>query len=280
MSVEAKLNRNKVLILIADDDEVDRKMLKRSLSQLNAEIVELLDGSDVLQCLKEKKYDCLILDYLLPNCDGLKLVKDIRETGISTPIIVITGHGDEMLAVSFLKAGAQDYLPKDKVNEDTLCQAVINAIRLKKYWDEREYYKYFYEKAPVGFYTIDISSSKFIKANRFLVNFLNCNSLKELQQIDWVDLCEVEVHNKLLEVVKIQGYATNQEVRLSLPDGTFRWAIVTMSISNCGNYLEGTITDITVRKKLEKKLSEYKRQQLSTLRNLNNQIREKCQSYV
>jgi two-component system sensor histidine kinase/response regulator len=151
VDISAKLNKNKLFILIADDDEVDRKMLRRSLGLLNTDISELVDGQNVIETLSKKKYDCLILDYMLSDCDGLELVKTIRDKNIETPIVVTTGHGDETLAVNFLKAGAQDYIPKDKINEGTICQSVIGVIRLKEISDSRKYFEYFYEKRQLVF---------------------------------------------------------------------------------------------------------------------------------
>jgi len=275
--MDAKLDRSKVLILLADDDKVDRTMLHKALKPMKADVTEVSTGGEVLRTLRKRRYDCLVLDYMLPDYDGLKLVKDIRNRGVNTPIVVITGHGDELLAVKFLQAGAQDYIPKGKITEDLLCQAVVNAIRLKESMDERQHYRDFYEKAPVGFYTTDLRTGRFIKANPFLVNLFGFESLEELKEHDSTEFYPVERRRQLLELIKRQGQATDFEIGITLPNGEHRWAIVTSMMSRCGNYLEGSLTDITERKRLEAELTKYQNEQISTLRSLQNEIKKRVE---
>jgi PAS domain S-box-containing protein len=274
-AMKAKLDQSKVLILLADDDKVDRTMLRKALKPMKAEVTEVSTGGEVLRTLQKQRYDCLVLDYMLPDYDGLKLVREIRNRGVNTPVVVITGHGDELLAVKFLQAGAQDYIPKAKITEDLLCQAVVNAIRLKESMDERQHYRDFYEKAPVGFYTTDLRTGRFVKGNPFLVNFFGFDSLEELRQHDSTEFYPAEQRQQLLELIKRQGQATDFEISVTLPNGEHHWAIVTSMVSRCGKYLEGSLTDITERKQLEAQLTHYQNEQISTLRGLQDAIKQR-----
>ena len=60
--------------------------------------------------------------------DGLGVLKQLRERGDRTPIIMMTGYGDERIAVELLKAGATDYLPKSTLTPDVLGRSVRNAV--------------------------------------------------------------------------------------------------------------------------------------------------------
>ncbi|HEY9597928.1 MAG TPA: response regulator, partial [Cyanophyceae cyanobacterium] len=86
--------------------------------------------------LNEQNFDCVLLDYRLPDGDGLALVQQIRSSGILIPLIVLTGQGDEELAVELMKSGASDYLSKSKLSAQTLSRSLVNAVRI--YRAERE----------------------------------------------------------------------------------------------------------------------------------------------
>lgn len=121
-----------IKILIVDDDEVDRMMVYRSLKKagIKAEIIEEKTGREAINRLKNDLFHCIFLDYRLPDQNGLSLVKKLQSLNVDTPIIVLTGQGDEQLAVEIMKAGASDYLSKARVSPETLSQTVRNAIRV------------------------------------------------------------------------------------------------------------------------------------------------------
>jgi two-component system, NarL family, sensor histidine kinase BarA len=78
----------------------------------------------------QQNFDCVLLDYRLPDGDALDLVQQVRSSGSKVPLIVLTGQGDEQIAVQVMKAGASDYLPKSKVSPETLARSVRNAVRI------------------------------------------------------------------------------------------------------------------------------------------------------
>ncbi len=122
----------RILVLIVDDDEVDRIALKRALGGTHFElsITEAADASAALAQIDTTRYDCIFLDYNLPGRDGLSLTKAVRARGIKVPVIVLTGQGDEQTAVELMKAGASDYLPKSKLSAETIARIMRSAIRM------------------------------------------------------------------------------------------------------------------------------------------------------
>jgi len=121
-------------ILVIDDDAVDRMAVRRALQKADFEVdlSEATDGSTALSTLKTNNFDCIFIDYLLPDQDGLTLVKQLQKLDVDAPLIVLTGQGDEQIAVEAMKAGAADYLSKTRLAPSTLAHTVRSAIRLRR----------------------------------------------------------------------------------------------------------------------------------------------------
>ncbi|QLE58381.1 ATP-binding protein [Nostoc sp. TCL26-01] len=119
-------------ILVVDDDEVDRMVVRRALLKagVQMELSEVSDGNTALSTLRNNTYDCVFLDYRLPDQDGLTLIQILRSWDIKVPLVVLTAQGDEQIAVELMKAGATDYLSKSKISSETLSQVLRNAIRV------------------------------------------------------------------------------------------------------------------------------------------------------
>lgn len=121
-----------VNILIVDDDAVDRMAVQRALRSANVEVLvsEAQDYESAIAALKTASFDCVFADYRLPDKDGLMLVQDLRQQGVKIPIVMLTGQGDEQLAVELMKAGATDYLSKSKLSSEILARTLRNALRI------------------------------------------------------------------------------------------------------------------------------------------------------
>ena len=120
------------MVLVTDDDKVDRELILRYLKQIGHEGKEAATGQECLQHLARENFTCLILDYNLPDCTGLELLFSIRKLGKKLPIILITGHGDEFLSKRLLNAGVDDYIPKDKLTPEILKVFITLALERNK----------------------------------------------------------------------------------------------------------------------------------------------------
>jgi signal transduction histidine kinase len=118
-------------ILIVDDDQVDRMAICRALNraEMKISLTEVENFVDAIAILNTTTFDCILLDYSLPDQTGLALVQAIRQIGIKQPLVVLTGQGDEQIAVEVMKAGAVDYLTKSRISPETLSQTLRNAVR-------------------------------------------------------------------------------------------------------------------------------------------------------
>ena len=97
-------------ILVVDDEKLIVKGIKFSLEQDGMEVTAAYDGEEALQNIKEKNFDLVVLDVMLPNADGFELMEYIRPLGI--PVIFLTARGSVDDRVRGLRMGAEDYIVK------------------------------------------------------------------------------------------------------------------------------------------------------------------------
>jgi two-component system, sensor histidine kinase and response regulator len=121
-------------ILIVDDDEVDRMAVRRALfkSGMSLTISEATTCAEAISLLESQTFDCTFIDYGLPDQNGLAIVQAAERLDIQHPLVVLTGQGDERIAVELMKAGATDYLPKSQISSENLAQIMRNAIRIAR----------------------------------------------------------------------------------------------------------------------------------------------------
>lgn len=123
---------SKEKILIADDEEYIRKIIKKTLSREDMLISEANCGKKVLNIITQKPFDLIILDIMIGDIDGLDIIKKIRTDDIHIPIILITGKKikdyDKILGLGI---GADDYITKP-FNPAVLCAHVKAHLRRNK----------------------------------------------------------------------------------------------------------------------------------------------------
>jgi signal transduction histidine kinase/CheY-like chemotaxis protein len=124
------------VILIVDDSEVDRATCRRYLessNNLGCDILECESAEGALQLCHRGWPDAILLDYLLPDGDGLKLLQELAEQlGTLPPVIMLTGQGSEAVAVEAMKHGARDYLIKGQLTPQKLINSVAHALTEQK----------------------------------------------------------------------------------------------------------------------------------------------------
>ena len=120
-------------VLIVEDDQRIRDLLRMYLEHENFVVDELVSGLEALKQLEKKDYDLVILDIMIPELDGWKVCQRIRETS-DVPIIIITARGEETERVLGLELGADDYLVKPFSPKELLARikAVFRRIEATK----------------------------------------------------------------------------------------------------------------------------------------------------
>jgi two-component system, cell cycle sensor histidine kinase and response regulator CckA len=121
------------MVLIIDDSSADRELYRRYLlrdPEYHYTIQEAHLGQEGIEQWQHHQPDVVLLDYQLPDLDGLAVLTRLKQQvhELALPVIVITGQGDEAIAVQAIKAGAQDYLIKGQLTAERLYLAVNAAI--------------------------------------------------------------------------------------------------------------------------------------------------------
>lgn len=99
-------------VLVVDDDEEMRNLLRRSLEFDGHHVTERDRGSQVLRTLRDSTFDLVILDNLMPGLNGLELLPTLRREFPAVPILLVTAFGGRQTASSALRLGAASYLEK------------------------------------------------------------------------------------------------------------------------------------------------------------------------
>jgi signal transduction histidine kinase/CheY-like chemotaxis protein len=123
-------------ILIVDDSEIDRLTYRRYLEScgtLSCRILECESAATALQLCVQDCPDVILLDYLLLDSDGIEFLQDLAELlEILPPVIMLTGQGNEEVAVEAMKHGAKDYLVKGYLTQQKLLNSVARVLAEQK----------------------------------------------------------------------------------------------------------------------------------------------------
>lgn len=124
-------------ILVIDDSKLNRAIIKKTLSELNMNVDEAVDGIDGLTALKNKTYDLVLVDIIMPRLDGFGFLAQFKDA-VGTnfvPVILMTGSDDLNSKIKGLRIGADDFLLKP-LNEKELVARVLSLLRLKSIHNE------------------------------------------------------------------------------------------------------------------------------------------------
>ena len=121
----------KAKILIVEDEQGVRELLKDKLESLDYEVFCCSDGKEMAKILKSEYPNAILMDIYLPGVDGISLLSDIKREHEELPVIMITGHATVDKAVECMKIGAYDFLEKP-FDLTRLEIAVKNAVQFNK----------------------------------------------------------------------------------------------------------------------------------------------------
>lgn len=113
-------------ILVVEDEHRIANSIKRGLEMESMAVDVAYDGLEGYEMACSEEYDCIVLDLMLPEMDGISVCRKLREENIHFPIIMLTAKGDVESRVNGLNSGADDYLPKPFAFEELLAR--IKAV--------------------------------------------------------------------------------------------------------------------------------------------------------
>lgn len=128
---EGRMAAKKHTILIADDEEGIRELLKEICEDEGWNVIFASDGKEALDKAKKSLPDCIVMDVRMPVLDGIKTFRKMKETGIDVPVILMTAYGSSEIAIEAMKEGAYDYITKPFDIEEIRIQ-IKKALQLRE----------------------------------------------------------------------------------------------------------------------------------------------------
>ncbi len=118
-------------VLIADDEEGIRDLLKEICEEEGWSVIFAADGKEAFDKAKKNLPDVIVMDVRMPVQDGIKTFRKMKETGIDVPVILMTAYGSSDIAIEAMKQGAYDYIPKPFDIEEMRIQ-IRKALQLRE----------------------------------------------------------------------------------------------------------------------------------------------------
>ena len=109
-------------ILFAEDTKDLNRAVCAVLAHEGYHVDPVYDGLEALKRIREDSYDCIVLDIMMPGADGLEVLRQLRKTGIITPVLLLTARAEVDDRVDGLDAGADDYLAKPFDTQELLAR--------------------------------------------------------------------------------------------------------------------------------------------------------------
>ena len=134
------MEKFKAHILVVDDDDGIRELVKEYLSQNNYLVTSSNSAEDALEKVKIIKFDLIVLDIMMPGKSGLEFTKENKDK-ISTPIILLTAKGEASERIEGLDIGADEYLPKPFEPKELILR-INNILNKTKYRNTKRKFKF------------------------------------------------------------------------------------------------------------------------------------------
>lgn len=173
-------------ILVVEDDEGLRRLIRKRLERKKFKVETVETGKASLARLMSNPNVLLLLDYKLPDMTGRELIENLVGNGYAVPFIVITGHGDERIAVEMMKLGAMDYLVKDQallevlprvmdqIQTQIITQKKLSRVK-KALYESEERFKMLFNRGTDAIFVQEIKNGEY--GNFIEVNEIACQRL-------------------------------------------------------------------------------------------------------
>jgi PAS domain S-box-containing protein len=262
-------------ILLIDDNPIDRARIIQELEREFAAL-RVRQAGDERQCgeaLRAGEFDLVLLDYLMPWTDGLTILRSVKARFPDCPVIMVTGSGNEELAVAAIKAGLDDYVlktPQDLARLPAAVRASWEHAREHRALEAAEsLYRNLFDQVPVGLYRAS-PNGKFLEVNPALVEMLGYPGRDALLSADPRQFCVHAEDRARGEALPEQdGIVQGLVKQFRRRDGSSIWVRDTArAVRDAGGrvlWYEGSLEDITERRGAEELLASHAAQ-LETIR--------------
>jgi two-component system cell cycle sensor histidine kinase/response regulator CckA len=225
-------------ILIVDDDrahaEYVRELIRVEVApDAGVEVVTSYDAA--VETMGRDVFDVALFDYLLDRGDGLALLREVRAGGVDTPVVILTGHGAEQVAVEAMKSGAADYLSKATLTGESVGHAIRHAVSIAAAERQRADAERAVRASEERFRALVENSTEFLflldGAGALVYTTPGAHrhfgwSAEDLLEQPFLDLVhpddEPAMRARYEEVRRRPGLAVPAEARIRHADGTYR----------------------------------------------------------
>jgi PAS domain S-box-containing protein len=231
------LSGSKVRVLIVEDSAPDAELTRIHLSsspgwQGEFHVVGTL--AEAQDALKQNDVDVVLLDLLLPDSTGLATFERLHAVAPEMPIIVLSGHADEQMALRTVQGGAQDYLPKDQIGAGGLARAVRYAVERQRIEialeRERNLFRTLMDNIPDSVYFKN-RQSRFLIISLAQARMFGFKSTEEAVGKSDFDVFTEEHARPAFEdeqtVMRTGEPVVGKVEKETLTDGRLRWALTT-----------------------------------------------------
>jgi PAS domain S-box-containing protein len=252
-------------VLIIEDNARDAELVVRELHRAGFEPDwrRVDTEKDYVDNLNDD-FDIILSDYAMPGFDGMRALELLKQRGLDTPFVIVSGTIGEDVAVQALTSGAADYLLKDRITR--LGPAVERVLKQKRLRGERRVaeraltasevsYRRLFEAAQDGILILDVHTGRIIDANPFLIELLG-SSYRQMVGKTVGELSpfkDMESNKVMLERLQRDGYVRYEDLPLETKDGRHIAVEFVSNVYQAGDrkVIQCNIRDITARKEAE-----------------------------
>ena len=272
------MNRKKILLV--DDDEMTRMLLRESLSKIgNVEIYEAVEGSQALDMFHSTEFALILLDVDLPRLSGFEVCKFIRDSdsGRDIPIVMITGMDDNDSIEHAYELGATDFIVKP-INWSLIVHHIRYVLRssasVVALRESERRLDHAQQMACIGYWELDSKSNKF-KLSQQLANMLSLPGTRFEHGLDYLVHLAHPVERLHLKVLLKRALEDGEnfelDIRVTTPDKTIMYIhIQGQVLQEQSHILVGTMQDVSNLKKSQEQLTHLAHH--DALTNLPNRI--------
>lgn len=255
--------KSSIHILHIDDDPSIREISKQILLDMDSSFV--IDAAscvaEAFKKLENGQYDVVISDYDMPQKDGLQFLKELREQGNEIPFILFTGKGREEVAVKALNLGSDAYINKQGNLETVygeLSHSIVKIIERKNskkllVESESKYLRLF-NSSEVGMFRTKKRSFEIVDSNEKLLQILGY-SREEIQGTSsTIYFGDAAQQQEWVKIFQAKGQVVDFEIKLVSKKGEIKTCLLSAKLSPEQETVEGSIVDVTERKKAEQAL--------------------------
>ncbi|GAB3172343.1 hybrid sensor histidine kinase/response regulator [Telluribacter humicola] len=246
-------------VLLVDDDEDDFLLTSACFNDLdkwNFSLTWCPTYQEAIHNLKTCKHDLYIFDFLLGERNGIDLLGEALENQCEEPIILLTGKGDEKVAVEALRLGAADYLIKSELEPQILERSIRYALErtnvLKALRQSERRYRRVFEESKDMLFISDLKG-KVLDFNQAAVQLTGFET-SELLNNSLPDMLDGQELKAIWEEIKEGTDLHDREVRLMTKSGEKKYCLMSASVEVDfeTRYIQGRFHDITSRKQSER----------------------------